>query len=113
MRPFHWLPLLAATALITGCAVYPAPVAGPAPVVYNSPVPVTTVAPYPYYATPYPYPYAYGYGPGYYGPPVLFSGSLVYRSGPGFRRGFGPGFRGGAAPGRGGLHLVPRSVPGR
>lgn len=108
MRPFHWLPLLAATALITGCAVYPAPVAGPAPgVVYNSPVPVTTVAPYPYYAAaPYPYPYAYG--PGYYGPPVFFSGSLVYRSGP---RWGGRGFRG--APSRPNtLRLAPRSLPG-
>lgn len=117
MRPFHWLSLLAATALTTGCAVYPAaPVAGPAPgVVYGAPVTVATAPyPYPYYA-PYPsYPYAYGYGPGWYGPPVFFSGSLafVHRSGPGWR----PGFRGGVpvAPSRpGGLHLVPRTVPGR
>ena len=110
MRLFHWLPLLAATALTTGCAVYPAaPVAGPPPgVVYDSSAPVAVApAPYPYYA-PYPYPYAYA--PGWYGPPVFFSGSLafVHRSGGGFRHGFR-----GAPSQPNGLRLLPRSVPGR
>ncbi|WP_427915266.1 hypothetical protein ACPWT1_10265 [Ramlibacter sp. MMS24-I3-19] len=110
MRPFHWLSLLAATVLTTGCAVYPAaPVAGPPPgVVYDSSAPVAVApAPYPYYATPYPYPYAYA--PGWYGPPVFFSGSLVYRSGPGWHH----GFRGGAPSRPNGLRLLPRSVPHR
>lgn len=110
MRPYHWFPLLAATLLTTGCAVYPAaPVAGPPPgVVYDSSPPVA-VAPYPYYAAPYPYPYTYA--PGWYAPPVFFSGSLafVHRSGPGFH----PGFRG-AVPSRpNGLRLLPRTLPGR
>ena len=111
MRLFHWLPLLAATALTTGCAVYPAaPVAGPPPgVVYDSSAPVAVApAPYPYYA-PYPYPYAYA--PGWYGPPVFFSGSLafVHRSGGGFHH----GFRGAVPSQPNGLRLLPRSLPGR
>lgn len=117
MRPTLWLPLLAATVLTTGCAVYPAaPVAGPPPgVVYSSPAPAGVAvapAPYPYYVEPAPYPYPYAYAPGYYGPPVFFSGSLafVHRSGPGWG---GPGFRGGVPSRPNTLRLLPRGVPGR
>lgn len=112
MRPFLWLPLLAATVLTAGCAVYPA-APGPGPVVYASPAPVAVApAPYPYYEYAAPYPYPYAYAPGYYGPPVFFSGSLafVHRSGPGW---YGGGFRGGVPSRPNTLRLLPRSLPGR
>jgi hypothetical protein len=115
MRHVLWLASAAAAALLTGCAVYPAPpMAGPPPgIVYGAPAPVAVApAPYPY---GYPYEYAYG-GPAYYAPPVFFSGSIGYvyhGGGHGGGHGWRPGYRAGGAPrggGSGGLHLIPRQL---
>ena len=103
--------LVAACALLGGCAVYPAGAVASSADAYGNPI---YTAPYSYPAySYYPY-YGYGYGPAYIGPPVWFGfgwyggyhgghrGGHWNRGGGHWSKGGGQGGHGGGQGGHGG-----------